>query len=146
MPTPEKQPFLSSITRTNNVSPIERVTQSAGQSAHYWGLDPLTSEALEKFAVLNYRIREIKEDFVGKTTTRVLYRIDSWASSGFAYGVTIRQGDYAYILRLLSATAFNLYDTYLSKDNSAAEAAQEIKQRIDDLFPKTPLATFLENT
>jgi hypothetical protein len=123
-------------------SPIERVVQKAGQSAHYWELDPMTSEALAKFAVINYRIRTIKEDFVGKTTPGINYRIDSWSKEEFDYGVPITRDNYASWIRNLSATAFNIYDKYLSTDNRTAEATREVQRAVDDLFPKIPSAAF----
>jgi hypothetical protein len=140
--TPEQEPMLSSTTVIKRPSTIERVTQSAGQSAHYWGLNPLASEALAKFAVITYRIGVIKEDFVGKTTERILYRIDSWANRDFTFGMTVKQNNYANMLSILSATAFNLYGTYLDKDDRTTQAAREVKRRVEDLFPKIPLATF----
>jgi len=116
-------------------SPMERVAQSAQQSAHYWGLDLLTSEALTKFATINYRIRTIKEDFVGTTTTHIIYRIDSWAENGFTYGIPVSRDNYASQLRILSTTAFYLYDTYLNKDSRVVGAAREVQRTVDDLFP-----------
>jgi len=123
-------------------SPIERVVQSAGRSANYWELDPVTSEALGKFAVINYRIRTIKEDFIGRTTPGINYRIDSWQKEGFDHGVSITRDNYASWIRNLSATAFNIYDKYLSADNKTAEATREVQRAVDDLFPKIPLNAF----
>jgi hypothetical protein len=134
----ERNPRSLLAREIKSPSPTERIILFSRQVAHNFELDPLTTEALVKFAVLNYRIKTIKEDFAGTTTSRMLYRTDSWQEhADFKYGTMITRDNYEDKIKLFSATAFNLYIHYLNHADSAINAAREVQWTMDDLFPKT---------
>jgi hypothetical protein len=134
----ERRPRSLLTGEIKSPSPTERVIQFSRQVARGFELDPMTTEALAKFAVLSYRIKTIKEDFTGTITSRMLYRTDSWQEhADFKYGTMVTRDDFEDKIKLLSTTAFNLYIYYLSHTYSAINAAREVQWTMDDLFSKT---------
>mgnify|MGYP001588910869 CR=1 FL=1 len=114
--------------------PLRVVRDSSNEIARYRGLDTLTAEALSKFALINFRIKDIAEDFRGTATRSVGYPMSANEEGITEIWVVSREG-YPDMLRDLSTRAFNLYNTYLSGSENTRAAAKEVQGIVIDLFP-----------
>jgi hypothetical protein len=119
------------------IPPTEKIIKYANQISFDNSLDPLTSEELVKFAVINFRIKDITTDFRG-TTTRGMSYLVGLQENGKPQRNSITRENYSQQLLNLSKTAFNIYNTYLYLTEHARKATTEIQIYINDRFPKTP--------
>ena len=115
--------------------PLDRLIEFAHRRTHIRDLDPLTSQALTNFAVINYRIRNIAADFRETIITHRGYIVHG-SNEGEKEMHLVSREEYPSLIRNLSSIAFNLYNTYLSSDENTREAANEIVIFINRIFPK----------
>lgn len=114
--------------------PIKLVRDSADEIAYYRGLDPLAAEALTRFALINYRIKDIATDFRGTTADLKIYDVN-FNEDRTGDAVAVYRNDYSRIIQNLSTIAFNLYNTYLSASGSTRAAARQVQGIVNELFP-----------
>ncbi|MCL5434847.1 MAG: hypothetical protein M1405_00460 [Patescibacteria group bacterium] len=119
------------------ILPTEKTINFAGQVSHFRNLDPLTSEALTKFAIINYRIRDIATDFRGTTNKHMGY-VTSINEEGESVAVVVYREAYSDFIRNLSTIAFNVYNTYLNSNENTRAAAKDVLTFVSDFFPKNP--------
>lgn len=134
---PEKGPRQSSVraeaSQYRYQTPIQKVRRFADQTAHYRDIGPLATDALAKFAVCNYRIENIARNFRGTNVDKVFY--PSYVDDkGVQLGMKVRRTFYIRMISILSATAFNIYNQYLSGDEQARAAAKDVRTFVNDLF------------
>jgi hypothetical protein len=114
--------------------PLRVVRDSSGEIARYRKLDSFTTQALSRFAHINYRIQDITRDFRGTAYNHTSYPL-STSKEGVTEIHLVSREEYPGILRNLSATAFNLYNKYLSGSENTRAAAKEVQDIVNDLFP-----------
>ncbi len=114
--------------------PLRVVRDSSNEIARYRGLDALATQALSRFALINFRIKDIAEDFRGTATRSVGYPMSA-NEEGITEIKVVSRESYPDMLRTLSTIAFNLYNTYLSGSENTRAAAKEVRAVIIDLFP-----------
>ena len=117
--------------------PIRLVRKSSEQIAHYRNLDSLSTEALAKFAVVNFRIKDIATDFRETASDYIGYVVHV-NEGGTGVAIVVYREIYSNVIQNLSAIAFNLYNTYLSGNENTRTAAKEVQGAINDLFPSNP--------
>jgi hypothetical protein len=118
------------------ISYKEKVGEAATDYAQRYGLDPLTSEALGKFANMELRLRQIKYDFVGMSTQKVSY--PGWNGEGKRVEVEFTRENYREFIHGVSSSAFNLHTQYLAKTEAGRNAAARIQVFVKDLvIPNT---------
>jgi hypothetical protein len=119
------------------IPPSEKIIKYANQISKHYSLDCLTSEELTKFAMINFRIKDITTDFRGTTTPGMTYFV-GLQENGKPQRNSITRESYQDQLLILSKTAFNIYNAYLNSTENVRKAAKEVQIYINDRFPKNP--------
>lgn len=123
------------------VTQIEAAPFTSQEFAEYtrlvaedYGLNPLTHDALSKFANANLRIGEIKTDFTQTPHNGIRYPV--WVDEeGEIHRVIVTRDTYREVVRDLSTIAFGLYTTYLHKDEASRAAASEVLFLANEIYP-----------
>jgi hypothetical protein len=117
------------VTHSDSILGLAEELATAGE------MDSLTSEALQKFAIVEYLARSIKGDFNDPNKALVLYPVPERDDEDnlFITYLYITKGNFEEYVGILSRAAFGIYDKDLQTDNARA-AAHKIQEHINGIL------------
>lgn len=132
--SPEKKPYQPTKEDIEEQNLFQRVLAHADKVAHGYNLEPQPSTALEEFATISLRIRQVTKDFQGKARTKKNYYVGT-DENGKALAHKMSVLKYENFLKVHTRIAFNLYGEYLFPSDAARPAAKDIQDFIDEILP-----------